>query len=288
MQREHLLGAIAMTALVFTWSSNLVATRYSTLHGLTPFDLVALRYLIAGLVLLPAFCKLDFASLGGLGWPRGITLTILSGAPYMFIFFKALSLAPASHGAVLNPGLTPTVVFLALVALKQRSFSCVKMAALCLIFAGLVLVTSFSFSTGDNILLGDSLFLLSGLSWGLFTLFLSIWNAKPLPTTIIVSVLSLPCILPYLLFAESRLLTASFTHVALQGIFQGLINSIAGLTLLGYAVQRLGAQVATLFSPLVPLTATLLAIPFLGEIPTPSQWLGVVLVAFGILGVAKS
>ena len=117
---------------------------------------MALRYLVAGTILFPAFCKLKTRSLGDLGWPRGIVLTLLSGAPYMAVFFSALGLAPAAHGAVLNPGLAPAVVFFAMVFLKLRSFSLLRVSFLALIFVGLILVTATSFSLGGGCALGRS------------------------------------------------------------------------------------------------------------------------------------
>ena len=67
-----------------------------------------------------------------------------------------------------------------------------------------------------------------------------------------------------------------------------MLNSIVALYLLAYAVQHLGPQITTLFSPLVPLIATLMAMPLLGEFLNLSQWMGVILVTLGILGMAKS
>lgn len=74
--------------------------------------------------------------------------------------------------------------------------------------------------------------------------------------------------------------------MVLQAVWQGLVNSIASLGLMTYTLRRLGAQVTALFSALVPLLTTLLAIPLLLEIPTAGQWAGVVIVAAGMLGAA--
>ena len=122
-EHKQLLGVIAVLSLVLIWSSNLVVTRYGVLNGFTAIDLVALRYTVAGLLLFPAFSRVGVKDLGGLGWKRGIALCCFAGAPYSVVFYYALGFVPASHGAVLNLGFTPLVVFIGMVFLGVRSFS---------------------------------------------------------------------------------------------------------------------------------------------------------------------
>src|SRR5260370_1279242 len=136
------------------YAINFVGTRYSVQHGLTPLDLAALRYSVSGLVLLPNFVRLGVRDLGGLGWPRAIALSCLAGSPYVLVFFLGLTLAPASHGAVLNPGIVPSVVFLGLVALGRQQFSVPRALTLLVIVAGLVLVTGSSFTLLRPVLAG--------------------------------------------------------------------------------------------------------------------------------------
>ena len=265
------------------YATNLVATRYSVLNGLTSLDLAALRYGVAGLVLVPYFCRLGLRDLGGIGWLKGICLSCLAGAPYMVVFFYGLSFAPASHGAVLNPGIVPSVVFLSLVFLGRQAFSLVKALSLLLIVLGLILVTGSSFSMQGTVLFGDILLFTTGISWGLFVLLVKIWELKPMQAAAIVSVISLLYLPPYLVFSYSGFGSASLKHIVSQAVFQGIVNSIATLYLVTYAVQKLGAQLTSLFSPLVPVLTTLLAIPLLGEIPTSIQWIGIIIVVLGML-----
>ena len=277
-----------MVLLVFLWALNLVASRYSVLEGLSPFGLVALRFGVAGVITLPYFLRLGFGNLGGLGWRRGLVLACLGGSPYMIVFYSGLALAPASHAAVLNPGVVPSVVFFGMVYLGQRRFSLAALFSLALIVVGLVFVTSSSFSLGGGILLGDVLFFIAGICWGLFTLLGRRWEVGPLQAAAVVSVISSVWLVPYLLFFYDGLPPVPLLHLFLQAIFQGVFIAVATVVLLVYAVGKLGAQNATLFNPLVPFVATLMAVPLLGEFPTPSQWSGVALVCLGILGVARA
>jgi drug/metabolite transporter (DMT)-like permease len=285
--RTALPGIIAILCVMVIYAFNFVAVRYSVLHGLSAPDLVALRFGVAGSVLLLYFFRLGLRDLGGIGWPRAIVLSCLAGAPYMILFFSGLSLAPAAHGAVLNPGVVPSVVFLGMVFLGRQPFSLARATSLVLILIGLILVTRSSFSAEREVLIGDGLLLATGISWGLFTLFVRIWDLLPMQATAVVSVLSLVYLPVYLVFYYRGLESVSRTHLVAQGIYQGLVTSIVALSLVTYAVRTLGAQRTALFSPLVPVLTTFLAIPLLGEIPTPLQWAGVAIVVAGMLSAAR-
>jgi drug/metabolite transporter (DMT)-like permease len=151
------------------------------------------------------------------------------------------------------------------------------------IVVGLVLVTGTSFSLRGPVLAGDALLFLTGVSWGLFTLYARVWEVRPMQTATIISVLSMIYVPVYLAFFYRGFGSASTAHVLAQAAYQGLINSIIALYLITFAVRRLGAQLTSLFSPLIPVMTTLLAVPLLAEVPTPAQWAGVAIVAAGMV-----
>jgi len=279
------LGFVAMVLVVSVYAANFVAVRYSVQHGLTSFDLAALRFGAAGLLLLPYLVSVGIRDLGGIGWRRGVVLASLAGAPYAVVFFIGLSHAPAAHGAVLNPGLVPSVVFLVLVAQGVQTFSARRAVSLVLIVIGLVLVTRSSFSAGGDILFGDALLFATGISWGLFTVLLRTWEVRPLQAAAIVSVISM-VYLPVYFAVWYHGVAASVPHMIAQAILQGVFNSAIAIFLLTFAVRRLGAQLTALFSPSVPVLTTLLAIPLLGEVPTSGQLAGVLIVFVGMLSAA--
>ena len=275
-------GLAAILLVVVIYALNFIATRYSVLNGLSSYDLVALRFLVAGTILLPYIYNLGYRDLGGIGWGKAMILTCLAGSPYMLIFAGGLSLAPASHGAILNPGIVPSVVFLSMVLLGRQSFSILTMMSLILIIIGLVFVTSASFELRNEVLLGDLLLLATGISWGLFTLLLKLWEIKPMQAASIVSVLSLIYLPLYAVMHYNGFANATFSHIVSQALFQGVIMSLGTVYLVAYAVQNLGVQPASLFSPLVPLITAMLAIPLLGEMLSWMQWFGILIVVLGM------
>ena len=281
------LGVAAILLVIVMYAVNFIVTRYSVLHGMGPLDLNALRYTVSGLILLPYVARLGLRDLGGMGWPRAIALTLFAGFPYMVLFFGGLSRSPAGHGAVLNPGMVPVVVFLGAVILGEQAFSWARASSLALIVAGLIVVTGASFSIDRRVLVGDMLMLLSGINWGLFTLFVKRWNVKPMQATAVVSLISLMGVPLYFAFFFHGFESVSVTHIVGQALFQGVLISIISLYLITYAVRALGSQLAALFSPLIPVLTTLLAVPMLGEVPTGVQLCGVAAVVTGMLSAAR-
>ncbi len=283
-KNSYALGIFAALFIQLIYSGNFVISRYSLQNGLEAIDLVALRFLVSGFILLPFLHRMGWTSLGGLGWKRGTILTILAGFPYMITFYSGLQWAPASHGAVFNPGSVPLVVYLILIFRRHERFHSNKVFALSLIIVGMVLTTTAKFSSEPKVLLGDTLFFASAISWGLFTYFTLNWNVKPFQTATVISVLSLIFVPFYFIFLFDGFGAASWTHVALQGLLQGVINAIITLALLAYAIHQLGPQLAALFSPITPILTTVLGIWILSEVPNFSQWVGIISVGLGMLG----
>jgi drug/metabolite transporter (DMT)-like permease len=115
-------------------------SRWSIQRTISPWDLAALRFAAAGLLLLPVVLRHGFGGAAGVGWGRALLLTLAAGGPYTLIMFAGPSFAPAGHGAVIIPGATP-VVSTALVWLwfGERPWP-TRLAGLALVVVGLVLV----------------------------------------------------------------------------------------------------------------------------------------------------
>jgi drug/metabolite transporter (DMT)-like permease len=280
------LGVLAMLGAVAIYGANFAVSRHALLNGLTPDDLVALRYGIAGTLLLPFFIGRGVRDCAGVGWKRGILLAIMSGVPMALIMNTGLSLAPASHGAAIGPGTVTVIGVVGSFFLFGARPSRLALIGIGIVLVGLAAIGVGGSRTGGRaILLGDLLFLATGLLWGLYPLLLQKWNVGAMASTAIVSVLSLVFIPVYVLALEPRIFAVDPWIALFHGVNQGLLNVILGLWLWGYAVKALGAAQAQRFPPLVPVVGTLLAIPVVGEWPPMLQAIGVVLIVAG-LGLA--
>lgn len=280
-------GAVAaMLIAVVIYGGNFVVTRHATLNGLTPNDLAALRFGVGGLLLLPVFLRAGAATCAGVGWGRGIVLAAMSGVPMVLLMNTGLSLAPAAHGAAIQPG-TVTVIGAvgSMIMFAVRPHPVVA-AGLLAVLGGLACIGIAGGTSGSRaVVLGDLCFLAAGCLWGLYPLLLQRWGVGAITSTAIVAVLSLS-FLPVYAVLGSNLLAVDPVVVILHALNQGVLNLILGLWLWGSAVRTLGAAEAQRFPPLIPVVGTLLAIPVLGEWPGPLQALGVALIVGG-LGVAS-
>ena len=280
------LGIFAMLGAVAIYGANFAVSRHALLNGLTPDDLVALRYGIAGTLLLPFFIGRGVRDCAGVGWKRGTLLAIMSGVPRALLMNTGLALAPASHGAAIGPGTVTVIGVVGSAFLFGVRPSRPALVGIGIVLLGLAAIGIAGSRTGGSaILVGDLFFLATGLLWGLYPLLLQKWNVGAMTSTAIVSVLSLVYIPFYALALAPRILAVDAWVVLFHAVNQGLVNVILGLWLWGYAVKALGAALAQRFPPLIPVAGTLLAIPILGEWPPPLQALGVGLIVAG-LGLA--
>jgi drug/metabolite transporter (DMT)-like permease len=265
-----------------------VLSRWSIQRTLSLWDLAALRFAAAGLLLLPVVLRHGLAGAAGVGWGRSLALTLTAGGPYTLILFAGLAHAPAGHGAVIIPGATPVVSTVLVWLWFGERPGPARLAGLALVVVGLVLVGWPGVgSAGERTWLGDLFFVLGGVLWGLFTVLARRWQVDPLRATAMVWTLALVYLPIYAAFAGSRLLQAPRGEVVFQALYQGVGVAIVALALYSWSIRVLGASFASLFMPLVPVLGMLLAVPVLGEIPARIQLVGVLGVSVGMALAAR-
>jgi drug/metabolite transporter (DMT)-like permease len=279
-----ILAVVAGLVAMLLYAGQFVLSRWSIQRTLSLWDLAALRFAAAGLLLLPVVLRHGLAGAAGVGWGRSLALTVTAGGPYTLIMFAGLALAPAGHGAVIIPGATPVVsTVLVWLWFGERPWPA-QLAGLALVVVGLVLVgwPGISGGAGERTWLGDLLFVVAGVLWGLFTVLARRWQVHPLRATAMVWMLALAYLPVYAVLAGSRLLQAPRGEVVFQALYQGVGVAIVALALYSWAIRVLGASFASLFMPLVPVLGMLLAVPVLGEIPARIQLVGVLAVSMGM------
>jgi drug/metabolite transporter (DMT)-like permease len=278
---------IAFGALIFAaviYGAQFPLSRLAVTTDLTVWDLTALRYLTAGILLLPLFIWFGWRDCCGLGWSRGIRLALAGGVPMMAFLTGGLAFAPAGHGAAIQPGWATVVTFVFAWLLGVSRPRPVIFLGLAIAGAGLFLIAwSGSAKVGPHVVTGYLLFLCGGTLWATFSTLTQRWKIDAFRAVTIVAVLSLAFAPIYVAFLSPRLLTAPLGVVAFHGFNQGVLNMIVGMTIWSWGIRLIGATAANRFGPLIPVFGTLLAIPVLGEIPTSLQILGVVAVVGGLL-----
>lgn len=277
-----LLGLVA----VLIWGGYLAMARHSIGGGWSAMDLAMVRYVTAGLVMLPWLLRHGPATLAGVGWGRGLVLAALAGPGFILAGVGGYAFAPLAHGAVIQPA---AVVLggaaLAAFVLGDRPGPA-RLAGIALMVVGLCLVAGPGLlGGGAQTPIGDALFVIAGLMWAGFGTLSRRWGVGAIAGTAAVSVISGAIMLPaYLLFADTgRLLAASpgelLTQVAVQGVLAGVVAVIA----YSRAVQLLGPGRAAVFPALVPAAAIAIGIPVVGEIPALHAMAGLAVVTLGLL-----
>lgn len=280
------LATIAMLGAVTIYGTNFAISRHAVLNGLTAWDMTALRFGVSGLILLPLVLRWGLRDCAGLGWGRGLTATVLSGLPMTLLMLNGLALSPAAHGASIAPGTVTVVGVIGGALIFGIAVNRAVIAGTAAVVIGLVAIAAAAGTAGaQDVLLGDLLFLLTGLIWGLYPLLQQRWQMDPLRATAVLAVLSMLAYFPWYLgvYGAGNLFSVPLWVVVLHGLNQGVLNVIVGLWLWGYAVKLVGASWSGRFPPLIPVIGALSAIPLLGEMPGLLQWLGIALIAGGLV-----
>jgi drug/metabolite transporter (DMT)-like permease len=283
------MASLAMLGAVTIYGTNFVFSRHAALNGFTPYDLAALRFGGAGLLLFPFFLRAGgFRDGAGVGWGRALLLVVMSGVPMSLFQMIGLSLAPAAHGATIGPGIVSLMSVIGGMLLFGAVLTRQAGIGLGIVLLGLICFGLASGFTGTReIILGDLSFLMMALIWGCYPLALQKWKVDALTATAVLSVLSLILYLPvYWLWLPSNLANIPLPVILLHGFNQAVVNMIIGLWLWGWAARTIGASESGKFPPLIPVVGTLMAIPVLGEWPGPLQAVAIALIVTGLLTMA--
>jgi drug/metabolite transporter (DMT)-like permease len=281
--RRFAIGATCGVATVAIWAGWLVMMRLGVTTTLSAPDLTALRFAVAGPVLLPVVLRHGLA-IDRLGWQGFTAVVIGAGAPVALVVGAGLLFAPVAHAGALYQGVVPlAVAFLAALQLKER-VSSIRKAGLILVFFGGLAIGGFDIAGfGGWQSVGDLLFLISAGMTACYTVAIRRARIDGLHAAAIAAVVSLLVYLPvYAGFIENGLFKVPWGDLVFQGLYQGVLTATLSLALYGHAIRLLGASNAAAFVALGPVMAALMAIPVLGEWPSRLDWIAIFVIAAGV------
>jgi drug/metabolite transporter (DMT)-like permease len=278
-----LKGVACVLFSILIWAGWMVISRYGVKGSLTSYDITAIRFGVAGALLLPVAIKRGLA-VGPYGLKGGLLLAILIGAPYTNLAIAGMVFAPASHASTLiNGTLLVLTTAVGIHGLKEETSRLRLLGVACSLIGIACMLAAKSATSSPMQWFGHLLFIISGLMWGSYTLLVRAWRADAMQAAAAVCVFSLIFYLPfYLLFAQSHIGLSNWREVAFQAVYQGLLTGVIALVSFNTGIRLLGASHAGAFIPLVPVLATILAIPVLGEVPSVLEWTGVAAVSSGV------
>jgi len=279
-------GALYGLAAVSIWAGNIVVAGLGLRSSLTPWDISAIRFGVAGVLLVPYLLREGLA-FDRLGW-IGLVALVLGGAPTVLLANSGLLFAPAAHAGALFPGVMPLMVAILAAVLLKEAFTLQKRVGFALIVTGVVGIvwgTGGTIGTRQNI--GHVLFLGSALAWACYTVAMRRARLDGLHAAAISAVGSLLLFVPpYTFVAGASLFEASLGAIALQALVQGLLTAVVSYILYGRAVGILGASSGAAFAALCPAMTALMAIPILGEWPSAIDSMAIVLISIGVYVVS--
>jgi drug/metabolite transporter (DMT)-like permease len=275
------LGVACGAGAALCWALGFVAARHGILIGMSPMVLALHRYVWPGLVLIPFAAMGTFGDLGRVGVWRAIAITLFGGLPLALWSYYGYVYVPLGHGAIIQPscaalgGLVLSSLVLGEPLPLGRVLGGVAM------IAGLTVIGIEALHTiGAHGFLGDMMFVAAGSSFAVFGMMLRLWRISPMPAVALTSIVSLAG-LPLIFFSYANFLAAGLWENLLQAVVQGLFAGAGAVFLFTRAVFLLGASRAALFPALVPPFTLLIGFIVLGEAPSVSQLVGLVVVVFG-------
>lgn len=284
---SYLRGALYGLSAVCIWAAFIIVSRLGVRTSLTPWDVAAIRFAVAGVLLLPYLLKRGLA-LDRLGWRGLAAIAVGSGAPMVLLVNVGLLFAPASHAGALFPGVMALMVAILAAVILNEEFPRQKTGGLVLMLLGAVgIVWASSGTLGSSQNIGHLLFLCAGLTWAGYTVAMRRARLDGLHAAAISAVGSLVLYLPlYAIVAQRSFLKAPLLDVALQAVVQGVLTAIVALLLYGRMVGILGATGGAAFVALTPAITALAAIPILNEWPSTIDWIAITLISVGVYFVS--
>jgi drug/metabolite transporter (DMT)-like permease len=281
IKHANALGVLCGAGSALFWAFGFVAARHGVLIGMSPLVLALHRFIWPGFALLPVVAAGGFADLGGLGWPRGIALTLCGGLPLALWSYSGYVYVPLGHGTIIQPSCAAVGGLILARFILKEALPARRIAGALIIVLGLAVIGAEALRTmGSQGLVGDLLFVAAGCSFAIFGMLLQLWRLPPMRAAAVTSVLSLAG-LPILYFAYDNFLAAGFFENLLQALVQGVFAGPAGIYLFTRAVVLLGVGRAAVYPSLVPVFSLLIGFLTLGEAPSIQQLVGLAIVIAG-------
>jgi len=275
------LGVLCGAGSALFWAFGFVAARHGVLVGMSPLVLSLHRFVWPGLALLPIVAASGFADLGGLGWRRGIAITLVGGLPLALWSYVGYVYVPLGHGSIIQPSCAAVGGLVLARCILKEALPPRRVAGALTIVLGLAVIGAEALRTmGSQGVLGDLLFVVAGSSFAIFGMLLRLWRIAPMHAAAVTSVLSLVG-LPIMFLAYGNFVAAGFYENLLQAVVQGIFAGPAAIYLFTRAVILLGAGRAALYPSLVPPFTLLIGFLTLGEAPSISQLVGLAIVVTG-------
>ena len=280
---KPVLGIFCAIGVIFVWSGFIVFSRAGVITNLTPYDMTALRFIVAGSLVLPFIWS---------WWPRQLPLsaTVIMavcgpGVAYTLLMYLGLTDASAAYAGVFANGSLPVFTTLLAMVITREVPARSQFLAIAIIVAGGVISGIPGMATGgENLVTGILLFLSASALLSVYVFGVRYWQITPRQALALVTIPNALVFLPVWYFLmPSGLAETELSTLIFQGLFQGLGPGFLAVILFAVAAIHLGPTPTAGFAAAVPASASFMAMPVLGEYPAPMEWTGIVVVTAGLV-----
>nr|WP_180008044.1 MULTISPECIES: DMT family transporter [unclassified Acinetobacter] len=247
------------------WGGFTLTARLSANWGISAWDITALRFALAFCILMPILIyKKDTAFL----WKKEpFILAMLGGVTYCLTAYSAFHYAPAAHAAIFLNGCIPLCTAIAAFLIFKQPLDKHTWISVVIMVSAISLMSYLMYvETGVAFGLGDLLFFISAIWWGIFTVLLKQWKLSAWHAMAGVAIWSAVVFVPiYLIFFPKHWSDPEPLQLIGQVIFHGVFVVIIATLTYVEAIKRLGAFKAGSIVTLAPFIAAILAVPLLNE-----------------------
>ena len=272
----YLLGCAASVVVVLIWSGWVVLSRAGVTGAFSLWDLGLLRFGTAAVIVLPLLLWRRQA-FGAIFTPEILLPALLGGSAYALFSFAALQQSPAVNAGVVVNGLIP-IATICLISIFSRRRPYYRELAISL----LIILANFLLLRGALIpWVSYAMFVAATFSLAFYFVAVSIWNLDSevffYAVPIVNAIFMIPC---WLLFDGK--IEADLGDIVLQAAYQGVLVTIGAITLLTFAIHRIGSVMVAVIMSGVPAVTAVLAYGFLGE---PITRLHLVVLGLSMTGI---
>ncbi len=276
-------GYLYALAAAVIWTGFILVSRIGGISQLLSYDVIAIRYATCAALLLPVWWfKYRFTLLNY----RLLVASLIGGLAYALFAFRGFQLAPASHAAILLPGLMPLFIILLSVWVNRETQIWSKWLGIGVITLGVG--SLFAQQLSQNSLQGQSLsqghiwLVAAALMWAVFSVLIKRWSITPWQATVSLALITCVLYLPvYILWLPKNISPDLWQDILLQAFYQGVMATIVQMFFYVKAVQIIGPSSMGAMMAMVPVLAGVAAVFALNEPASLELLSGLVLVSVG-------
>ena len=278
---------LALILANIIWGAASPIFKYS-LENIPPFTLAFIRFFFAGIIFVPLVIN-RWQKLTLRQWVEIILVGFFGITINISFFFLGLEKTQSINAPIIASAAPVFIYILSLVFLKEKSKIKVVLGMLVALVGVLLIIVSPLILDGKNLVIGQvsgNLFILIATLGTVFQTLIGRDVLKKVNSYQVALITFFFGALTFLPFFMNEMRTWSFTQLNGQGIlgivFGVLFSSALAYWLFYYGVSKISAQEVGIFTYIDPVTAVLVAIPLLGEIPSAFYFFGSVLIFGGI------